>query len=64
MTLEHDSKSEDNCNLRSAKAGTRATYASHHLMLQYCISCRHGWPEAGLGGSPPQLGGDEPPYKT
>ena len=21
MTLEHDSKSEDNCNLRSAKAG-------------------------------------------
>ena len=26
--------------------GIQATYASHHLMHQYCTSCRHDWPEA------------------
>ena len=44
---EQDSKGEDNCNRdlprlgRQATEATQATHVSHHLVLQYCTSCRH-----------------------
>ena len=61
MTPEQDGKSEEICNLRQ---GTQATYVSHHLVLRNCTSCSHLWPVACVNGGPPQLGGDETPYKT
>ena len=35
MTPEHDSKSEEDCNMRPAKAG-HSTYVSHHREVRYC----------------------------
>ena len=47
MTLEHDSKSEEKCNLRSAEAGysSNKCLSSPHASVLH--KCRHDWPEAG-----------------
>ncbi len=64
MTLEQDSKSEENCNLRPAKAGhsSNICLSSPNAPVLHKLQTRlaRGW----FNGGPPQLGGDETPYET
>ena len=58
MSLKQDSKSEENCNLKPARAGH-----SCHIRLS-SPNAPVLWPGAVFNGGPPLLGGDVTPYKT
>ena len=60
MTLGHGSKSEENCNLRSAKAG----HSSNICLSSPNASVLHKLQTRLAHGGPPQVGGDETPCET